>query len=187
MDDIQDIRPPVDSGREPTAEAAELIEILIEGEGIESVEAVILPAGGTVATIVQFAARKGGYPESDAILFVEEDGQPLALDVVVSESYPHRHRKHHVHRVRDIEVVVQYMARCVEHRYPPSTKVETVLAWAIKAIGTIDAAIAPEFELALPGSKEELPGSKHIGSLVRHPCRRLVLDLVRGVIPNGAA
>ncbi len=39
----------------------------------------------------------------------------------------------------------------------------------------------------LPGSTVELPGSKHIGSLVRHPDHCLVLDLVRGVIPNGGA
>jgi hypothetical protein len=127
VDENKDISPPAD-GYEVNAASAAAIEILIEGEGIENVEAVSVSDGDTVATIVRFAARLGGYREDEALLFVEEDGQPVALDVVLCESYPHRHRKHHVHRTREINVTVQYMGRCVEHRYPPSAKVETVLA-----------------------------------------------------------
>lgn len=161
------------------------VEIAFEGEGIVAVEAVQITLGSSVRTIVACAAAKAGYAEEDALLFIEDDPRPIRLELIVSDTYPHR-RKHHVHRVREIEVVVHYMSRSIERRYPPSAKVDTVLAWALREYG-IDAAIAPEFELAAVGSTEELSGSSHIGGLIHHPCHRLELNLIRGVIPNGGA
>ena len=59
-----------------------------------------------------------------------------------------------------------------------------MLMWAVKAFA-IDSAMATEFELALVGSSDELAGTTHIGTLLKHPACRLEFDLVRGVIPNG--
>jgi hypothetical protein len=42
-------------------------------------------------------------------------------------------------------------------------------------------------ELALHGQTKPLPKSAHIGRYVRHPHCELDFDLIRGVVPNGAA
>ena len=166
------------------SEADGLLEIVFEGEGLVAVEVVRLAPGEAVLAISACAATKGGYPPEEALVYFEDEPQPIPPDTIVCDSYPHR-RKHHVHRARTIEVLVHYMSRSVHRRYPPSARVETVLASALKEF-LIDPAIAPEFELALAGSNDELPGGRHIGGLVRHPCDRIELNLIRGVIPNGA-
>ncbi len=163
--------------------AEEPLEILVEGEGLASAEIITVSRGGSLREVIQIAALKGGYDHLEALIFLEGDAVPLDPDTLLTDAHPH-HRKHHVHRAREIEVVVHYM-RNVARRYPPSTKVETVLAWALKELG-IDPAMATEFELAVVGSDVEVPGSKHIGSLVKHPACRIDFNLVRGVIPNGS-
>ncbi len=168
-----------ESGAAPPAR----VEILVDGEGLEAVEAVTVRHGAPLSAIVELVATKAGYRVEEALLFVEDEAAPVELSLTVGESFPH-HRKHHVHRVRQIEVVVNYNRASREHHYPPSTRVEMVLAWAVRAFG-IDPSMAGEFELTLAGSEEELPSSAHIGRFVRHPQCRLELDLVRGTISNG--
>jgi hypothetical protein len=163
--------------------AGELVEILVEGEGLASAEIIAVTRGSSLREVIEIAARQGGYAHQEALIFLEGDGTPLDPATLLTDAHPH-HRKHHVHRLREIEVVVLY-TRNVERRYPPSTKVETVLAWAVKELG-IDPAMATEFELAVVGSDVEVPGAKHIGSLVKHPACRIDFNLIRGVIPNGS-
>jgi hypothetical protein len=159
------------------------IEMSIEGDGLPSVEVISLRAGTRLRGVVEIIARKAGYEATAAMLFREDEATPIDLEIIIGPDYP-CHRKHHVHRCREIDVVVYYGKASHSHCYPPSTRVETVLHWAVKRFG-IDATIASEFELTLLGSTEELPGSLHIGSLPKHPACRVELNLVRGVIPNG--
>jgi hypothetical protein len=180
VDNIEESYPPNAAASELTVD---LLEVLVEGEGLASAEIITVSRGGILREIIKIAALKGGYGHTEALIFLEGGSLPLDPDTVLSDAHPH-HRKHHVHRLREVEVVVHY-TRNVERRYPPSTKVETVLAWALKEIG-IDLAMATEFELAVMGSDVEVPGSKHIGSLVKHPACRIDFNLIRGVIPNGS-
>ena len=182
MDDIRLTHIPEDVDQRSGADG--LLDIVFEGEGLLSVEVIRLARGEALRAIVACAANKGGFPLEEALLFIEDEPQPVELEIIVTDEYPHR-RKHHVHRTRSIEVIVHYMSRSAHRQYPPSARVETVLAWALREF-SIDPAIAPEFELALAGSTEELPSSRHIGSLIRHPCGRVEMNLIRGVIPNGA-
>jgi hypothetical protein len=182
LEDIRSTHIPEDLDQHSGADG--LLEIIFEGEGLVAVEVIRLARGEAVRAIVACAASKGGFPFEEALLFIEDEPQSVALETIVSDEYPHR-RKHHVHRTRSIEVIVHYMSRSAHRQYPPSARVETVLAWALREF-SIDPAIAPEFELALAGSTDELPGSRHIGGLIRHPCGRVEMNLIRGVIPNGA-
>jgi hypothetical protein len=164
------------------------IQILVEGEGLKDVAVVELPIGSTARQIVVAAAAKGGFPAEEAVLFLEDGDEPLDLAVVLLEEV-HAGKVHHVHRVRHIEVVVFYKERTIERRFRPSARVQRVLDWAVGPEGfkNIDPPIIPEMELALHKSTTALPKNAHIGRYVHHHQHRLELDLIRGVIPNGAS
>ena len=187
MDGIRDTGLPCGPiGATPEMDDGVLLEIMVGGEGMASMEIISIRHGAPLRMIVEFAAGKGGFGHKTALLFVEGENHPLDPDGIVDENYP-RHRRHHVHRIREINVVVGYGGAIVERRYPPSTTVETVLAWAVKNFPQIDPAMAGEFELALAGGAEEIPGTMHLGSFVKHPCHRIEFALIRGVIPNGGS
>lgn len=162
------------------------VQILVDGEGLTELYAVDIPDGTVIREVVVEVAAKGGFSPEEAFLFVEDDGTPIELDIVVDENYDRR-RVHHVHRAKTIEVVVNYARDKKAKHFPPSARVEGVLIWAIGPDGfNIDPAIAPEMELALEGQTEELPGTAHIGRYVWHHRHCLELTLIRGEIMNGA-
>ena len=163
------------------------IEILVEGEGLAEVEAIRIPVGSAASEIVAAVAVKGGFPVEGAILFIEDCDEPIDLAIVVVNEEASG-KVHHVHRARKIEVEVFYQGRRIEKQFAPSARIQRVLDWAAGSTGfRIDPAIAPEMELALHGQTKALPKSAHIGRYVRHPHCELAFDLIRGIVPNGAA
>jgi hypothetical protein len=163
------------------------IEIMAEGEGLAEVEEIRIPEGSPARVIVAAIAAKGGYATEDALLFVEDCDEPLDLAIILS--HDERERKvHHVHRALKIEVAVYYQSRHVTRHFPPSARVQRVLDWAVGRDGfNIDPVIAPEMELAFQSTGTALPKNAHIGRYVRHPHHKLALDLIRGIVPNGAS
>jgi hypothetical protein len=160
------------------------IDVLVEGEGLADVETVRLPHGAQVRELIAIVARKGGFPAEEALLFVEDGDEPLDLAVLVDELTGER--IHHVHRARQIEVTVFYMAGEKNKTFRPAARVQQVLDWAVSPKGfKIDPSIAPEMELAIHGQTTPLPKNAHIGRFVHHPEHKLALDLIRGVVPNG--
>jgi hypothetical protein len=162
------------------------VEVLVEGEGLADVEILLIAGGASAQEVVRGVARKGAFPDAEAALFVEDSDEPLDLaTTVVDDSF--LGRVHHVHRVRRVTVAICYKEREIERRFSPSTRVQRVLDWAVGHEGfNIDPSIAPEMELALQGTEKPLPKSAHIGRFVHHPHHELKLDLIRGVVPNGA-
>jgi hypothetical protein len=168
------------------------IEVMVEGETLKGIEFIPVPRGHTAREIVVAVAEKGGFPAEEAILLVEDCGEPLDLAIVVTDDMARK--KHHVHRVREIAVVVFYKNLEKEKRFPPSARVQCVLDWAVGKDGfNLDPILAPEMELArhdkIPDA-HELPKTAHIGRYVQHEGHhhhhRLALDLIRGVLPQGA-
>lgn len=161
------------------------IEVIVEGEGLADVATVRVPQGAAAREIVIAVAAKGKFPAEEAFLFIEDTAEPLDLAAVIVEEKT-AGKVHHVHRAREIEVVVFYKEADKKRKFPPSTRVQRVLDWAVGPEGfNIDKAITPEMELALRGQKEALPKNAHIGRYVRHPRHVLELDLIRGVVPQG--
>jgi hypothetical protein len=162
------------------------VEIIVEGEGLAEVEIIRIEEGSAGREIVAAVAVRGGFPAEEGFLFLEDSEEPLDVEVIVGEE--NTGRVHHVHRVRHIEVSVFYQDRRIEKRFSPATRVQRVLDWAVGPRGfNIDKAIAPEMELALHGSNITVPKDAHIGRFLRHPEHCLSFDLIRGVVPNGAA
>jgi len=162
------------------------IELLVEGEGLAEVETIRVSEGSPVREIVVAVAAKGHFAAEEASLFIEDSEEPIDLARVVERNMGDK--VHHVHRVHRIEVRVFYQGRQIDRRFAPSTRVQRVLDWAIGDHGFgIDPVIAPEMELALHGQTTALPKNAHIGRYVRHPHHELSLDLIRGIVPNGAS
>jgi hypothetical protein len=161
------------------------IDVLVEGEGLSDVIAIVVPAGERATLIVERVAQLGGFSSTDALLFIEDAAEPIDPRTVVDEGWARR--LHHVHRTRLIEVTVFYKNLEKRREFSPATRVRSVLDWAVGDEGfKIDPAMAPEMELALRSGETPLSKSAHIGRYVHHPDRVLHLDLIRGVIPNGS-
>jgi len=159
--------------------------IIVDGEGFTDVEVIVVPQGATGREILLGVAKKTGIEVEEAILFIEYRDEPLNLDIVIREDAARK--VHHVHRARRIKVLVHYQNGTKEKVFPPSTRVQTVLDWAVGPEGfKIDPTIAPEMELALHSETTELQKQAHIGRYVRHPHHDLALDLIRGIVPNGS-
>lgn len=160
-------------------------EVSVEGEGLTDVEIIDLPEGGTGRDIVIAVAERDGFSPDEAILLVEDSGEMIDILLPLTEAAVGK--VHHVHRAREIEVSVYYNGHDKRHKFPPSARIQRVLDWAVGPEGfNVDKTIAPEMELALHGQETPLPKNAHIGRYVRHPHHQLVLDLIRGIIPNGA-
>lgn len=143
-----------------------------------------LERGANLLRIVEMVARERGVLVEEFAIFREGEVEELAIETVITDVYP-RHRRHHVHHKSLVKVVVFYGAKDASRELKRNATVEQVLTWAVavKEFG-IDAAMAPEFNLARRKVKEELPGTEHIGHLAG-PKKVLELDLVRGDIANG--
>ena len=162
-----------------------LIEIDVEGEGLDETVLIQVEEGSPRAAIVADVSLKNGVAKEELLLFAEDREEVLDLDILLTEA--DAGVVHHVHRARQIRVTVDYNGLQAVKDFPPSARVQRVLEWAIKVKEfKIDPTIAPEMELALHGGTAELPKQAHIGRYVKHPHHKLELDLIRGIIPNGA-
>ena len=139
--------------------------------------------GVDLLTVIRIIAVERGCIVEELIIVREGEELPLDPGTVIGPDYPH-HRRHHVHHRSEVKVNVNYNAGTRHREFRRHETIEDVLTWAIK-IFNIDPAMAPEFELALHGSKDELPGIEHIGHLAGHH-KELDLDLIRGALVNGA-
>ncbi len=151
------------------------------GQGDE--RTVDVPSGRNVTVILEIFAAERGCAVEELVLIREGEDEPLSGIVLIDADYP-RNRRHHVHHVSAVKVTVFYQAGSHDHEFRRQATVDDVLAWVIKAFN-IDPSMAPEFELARHGEKEELSGAEHIGHLAGRHCE-LALDLVRGDIANGS-
>jgi hypothetical protein len=160
------------------------MEILVDGEGFADVEFVEIEEDAPMLRILEIVAARKGRDAALLALFVEDMEEPC--DPVQPVPHHHRKRVHHVHRHKRIAVTVDYGGDTIEHVYPPSATVMSVLKWAVGPDGfNIDPSFAAEMQLALVGSLTELPDSAHIGRYVHGHEHKLELTLIRGVIPNG--
>lgn len=138
-------------------------KIFVDGEGLSALEIVELEDGKRLDDIIMHFAEKTGRSREDLVLLLEDKGEPLDLNILI-EDHPHKHLHHHVHTHKELEVVVHYANLSERRRYPPSTRVQTVLEWAVTLRAfRIDPSKAGEMVLTLPGQSEALTGSDHIG------------------------
>jgi hypothetical protein len=163
------------------------VEVFVEGEGAEEIEIIRIQAGSERRVIVEQFAERHGLPVGETVLFAEDEDEPLDLAFVITDQADVR-RPHHIHRVQRIDVTVFYKNEERSRSFSPSARVQKVLDWAVGTDGfKIDPVIAPEMELAIHGQEKPLAKNAHIGRFVVHGQHKLALDLIRGIVPNGAS
>lgn len=152
--------------------------------GCKQEREIVLKIGSNVTAILDVFASEWGVRVEELLLVREGEAEALVASITVDIDYPHR-RRHHVHHARDVNITAFYQAGSHHQNFERHATVEDVLTWAVKVFN-IDAQIAPEFELALHNTSEQLPGSEHIGHLAG--CHHdLLLDVIRGDIANGGS
>ena len=90
----------------------------------------------------------------------------------------------HVGRCRQVEAVIRYAGRVVQHRFVPATRIGRVRRWAIHHLH-ISAADANGLVLQVAGTNIQPGRDQHVGSYVEAGTCVATFDLVRSYTING--
>lgn len=148
----------------------------IEDKPIERIE---LAEAALIKTLIASLADR--HPDiAEMLVFKEDDDEPLAHDQPL-----HGHDKAilHLHRCRQIKVVVNYKAETFNHKFAPGTTIKRVTKWATKK-AELDDAEAQEHVLQISGTRIQPPQNAHLGSLKMCGCE-IEFDLVRKQLVQG--
>ena len=162
-------------------DAADHIELFLQGEGIHKVTLVKVHPKDIVADIVKVACEHGlDIPEdSEVFIFVENTDVPLELDVKIDEAGLTDRSRVHIHRCKEVEVTINYRRDEKKGFFPPSATVDWVKEWAVGKdqydMSPVDAA---EHVLKVCNSGDQPDEDVHIGTLAKFPDGTLCFDLV---------
>lgn len=92
----------------------------------------------------------------------------------------------HVGRCRQVETVIRYAGRVLQHRFVPATRIGRVRRWAVHRLH-ISAADANELVLQVAGTSVQPGRDQHVGSYVDAGSCAVTFDLVRSYTINGDA
>src|SRR5687768_10566059 len=106
-----------------------VIDLFYQGEGVGEIAHIELEPDATFATLKARLTEKHGVPLG-ALLFVEDEDEPIDEVVLVRDRATAKGLKVHVHRCRHVEVTVTFNAETVDRRFPPSATVARVKRWA---------------------------------------------------------
>jgi hypothetical protein len=163
-----------------------LINVFMQGEGIKDVVRLQLEPKSAVRDVRRACASNGLAVDGDAVVFLEDQDEPLAEAVGV-ESLAGKHGvRLHVHRCRRVSVKVTYSGRVVEHVFGPSRTIGALKKWAAIELGILKEDAA-ELVLQIAGTLEQPDVDVHIGSLVACPACLIAFDLVPNPRIQGAA
>src|SRR4051812_761999 len=105
------------------------IDLFYQGEGLVEIKHLELEPNATFANLkARLAEAHGAAP--DALLFLEDEDDPLEDGARVKDRATAKGLKVHVHRCRHVEVTVSFNGETAEHRFPPSATVARVKRWA---------------------------------------------------------
>ena len=161
-------------------DAAEHIELFLQGEGIPKITLVKVHPKDTVAEIIKVACEYGiGIPEaSEVFVFVENTDVQLELDVKIDEAGLTPRSRVHIHRCKEVEVTINYRRDQKKGFFPPSATVDRVKEWAVGKneydLSPVDAA---EHVLKVCHSGDQPDEDVHIGTLAKFPDGTLCFDL----------
>ncbi len=165
-------------------ETTELDEvILVEGPGMTEVIEVKVKTGAKLQEIIVAVARAGNFSPEKAYLFLENEAVPLNPTHVLEAKHP-RHKVHHVHTQKEINVGVFFNGQEHKMHFSPAATVKKVMGWANHEFN-IPEQDATELYLALHGSSVPLSGNAHIGRFVAHDRHTLELDVITPAKVNG--
>jgi hypothetical protein len=122
-------------------------------------------------------------PVGEILLFERDKPEPFRFE----DAHDRRAISLVAHRAHRVTVKVNFEHRTEHHDFAPSTTVNSVLRWAVRAF-KLDDDQAAKANLVLPGAADPLGRDIAIGTLVEHgehrPCE-LTLELTLRDFTNG--
>ncbi|MFG1247859.1 hypothetical protein [Xanthobacter flavus] len=161
------------------------IDVFYQGEGIGEIAHIELDPHATFAILKTRLIEKHGVAH-DALLFLEDEDEPLDVAGLIKDHDAAKGLKVHIHRCRHVEVTVTFNGEIAERRFPPSATVARVKRWAAeKKFGMSDEE-AGEHVLQVAGTHDRPAPGTHIGALTDGKVCGLAFDLVPDERVNGA-
>lgn len=160
------------------------IDLFYQGEGIGEISHIELEPDATFAILKARLAEKHGVPH-DALLFLEEEDEPLDETILVKDRATPKGLKVHIHRCRHVEVTVTFNGETVERRFSPSATVAHVKHWAAEHKFGMSKEDAGEHVLQIAGTHDRPAPGTHIGALTDGKVCGLAFDLVPDERVNG--
>lgn len=162
------------------------VDLFYQAEGVAEIAHIEVEPDATFAMLKARLTQIHGLPD-EALLFLEDDQEPVNDAIRIEERATEKGLKAHVHRCRHIDVTVTFNGETVEHRFSPSTTIARVKKWAAEQKFGMSEDEAGEHVLQIAGThKRPAPGT-HIGSLTDGKVCALAFDLVPDERVNGAS
>ena len=162
------------------------LDVFYQGEGIGEIAHIELDPGATFAILKTLLIEKHGVAHG-ALLFLEDEDEPLDEAMLVIDHGTGKGLKVHVHRCRHVEVTVTFNGETVERRFSPSATAARVKHWAAENKFGMSDEEAGEHVLQIAGTHDRPAPGTHIGALTDGKVCGLAFDLVPDERVNGAA
>ena len=162
------------------------IDLFCQGEGVGEIVHIELELDATFAVLKSRFTEKYGIPD-DALLFIEDEDEPIDESVLVKDRATAKGLKVHIHRRRHVKVTVMFNGKTVECHFPPSATVARVKRWAAEKEFGMSEDEAGEHVLQIAGTHDRPAPGTHIGALTDDKVDSLSFDLVPDERVNGAA
>lgn len=160
------------------------IDIYYQGDGVGSLEHLEIGADETFSSLQALLARKLGIT-GDVLLFLEDEAEPVDPKSKVGSKAGRAGVKAHIHRCREIEVVVHFKDRTIKEKFAPGTTVARVKHWvAVRKLGMSEEE-ASHHHLQLTGTTDQPDPGTHVGALASCPKCKVEFDLVTTPKVNG--
>jgi len=161
------------------------IDLFYQGEGVKEIEHLEIDPDTTFADLkARLIEKHGGVP--DALLFVEDEDDPVDNKQTVKERAGGKSLKLHLNRCRHIEVSVTYNGETIVRKFAPAATVARVKRWAAERKFGMTEEEAGEHVLQIVGTHERPAPGTHIGALALRKSCALAFDLVPDERVNGA-
>lgn len=161
------------------------IDVFYQGEGIGEIAHIELDPDATFTILKTRLIEKHGVAH-DALLFLEDEDEPLNEAMLVKDHGTRKGLKVHVHRCRHVEVTVTFNGETVERSFSPSATVARVKRWAAENKFGMSEEEAGEHVLQIAGTHDRPAPGTHIGALTDGKVCGLAFDLVPDERVNGA-
>ena len=162
------------------------IDLFCQGEGIGEIVHIELELDATFAVLRARLTEEHRIPD-DALLFIEDEDEPIDESVLVKDRATATGLKVHIHRCRHVKVTVMFNGKTVECHFPPSATVARVKRWAAEKKFGMSEDEAGEHVLQIAGTHDRPAPGTHIGALTNDKADSLSFDLVPDERVNGAA
>lgn len=164
------------------------IELFVQGEGIKDIILITVDAIGSARNILM-AIKAAGYSlenEEQAVVFLEDEDNPIDLDRQIHEVGVQHHNNLHIHSCRQVEVSVNFNGESKMKEFPPSATIKRVKGWATGPHGfNMSKLDASEHALQLCNTSVRPDEDTHIGALISHTNCCVSFDLVPKIRVEG--